>query len=140
MKLIKLLTLILFSLNVYSQDSIRVIYGKNTSKWFTVPEKGIQLNLKRRNYATLTRLAIEVKLQSNSEAYKRNIELTGDKNNFTYSVNESEKKGRYVFTLSPVKKMLLKQKKVTVALLQNPANRRSMMPSKRTLLAEITFN
>ena len=139
MKFIKLLTLIFFCTNVYSQDTIRVSYGKTTTRWFTVPEKGIQMNLKRSNYATISNITVEVKLQSNSEVYKKNIELNGDNANFTTSASEFKKSGRYYFNLVPVKKKLLKQKIIKVYLQQNPANSMMMMPSKSTLLAEISF-
>lgn len=127
-------------LPVSAQDAIKVSANKKTTGWWPVTGKPARLEVYKNDLKNISTVIIDYKQQFVTPAYKRSIEVIGKDDKPIISVKESSvRKGRYNFNLTPVRKIILKQSVIRVFLIEEPADERMSLPSKRKLLGELHF-
>lgn len=126
---------ILFCTNIFSQDKISVSVNNKLMGETIVTENPFALTVNRSKYKNISKLVLKYKVQ-NQSPYKRTIEVTDAAENSLYILDEG-KDGVYNINVPLVKKKLLTQKVIKVFLMENPANDRMSMPSRRKLLIEL---
>lgn len=127
-------------LSVSAQDAIKVSANKKTTGWSAVTDKPARLELYKNDLKNISTVIIDYKQQLVTPAYKRSIEVVGKDDNPILSVKESSvKKGRYNLNLTPIRKTILRQSIIRAFLIEEPADERMSLPSKRKLLGELHF-
>ncbi len=135
-KILLSLLSILFCTTIFSQDKISVIINNKMMGERVITEDPIVINASRKKYKNIYKLVLKYTLQNASSPFKRSIEITNGGEDPLYTLNES-KGGIYNINIASIKKKLMTQKVIKVFLMENPANDRMAMPSRRKLLIEL---
>ena len=124
--------------NVFAQDMVSLLINGKKIGERTVKDRPAIIHINKMKYKNISSITITVKQAQRYSVYKRTIEITNEKEDNLYLVNESlSKKEEYQVNVAAIRLTVLKQKVIKVFLAENPANVMMKLPSRRKLLAEL---
>ncbi|HEV8079423.1 MAG TPA: hypothetical protein VGP43_01830 [Chitinophagaceae bacterium] len=124
--------------NVFAQDIVGLLINGKKIGERTVKDRPAIIHINKMKYKNISSITITVKQAQRYSVYKRAIEITNEKEDNLYLVNESlSKKEEYQVNVAAIRLTILKQKVIKVFLAENPANVMMKLPSRRKLLAEL---
>ena len=130
--------LFIFCFHVSAQDVLHLTLNNRSIGQLTTTETPTILETQRSKYKNIKKLVLDFRQKMAVSAYKRTLDITDEKENSIYSINESTSKpGTYIISSQSILKKMGKENVLKVFLLQNPRDNRMMMPSRRNLLVEV---
>ncbi len=124
--------------NVFAQDIVGLLINGKKIGEKTVKDSPAIIHINKMKYKNISNITITVKQAQRYNVYKRTIEITNEKEDNLWLVNESlSKKEEYHVNVAAIRLTVLKQKVIKVFLAENPANAMMKLPSRRKLLAEL---
>lgn len=133
--------LIMISIPGFSQQPTLtvLINGKNAGKQ-TIGENAGFITVHRLKFQHVSSFAIVYKEVNASNVYKRSLEVTSLSDSILDHLEASKSKtGWFNLDIHFARKIVSKESKIKLYLIEDPANDRMALPSRRKLLAEIHF-
>ena len=138
-KLLSALILIFMFNAAFTQSTVSVfINGVKKAEYITKTDETTgSINLKKSDCKKTKQLTVQIKGEHiGSTIYKRTVEVTGNADQSLLKVPETAgMPGQFILT--KLKSMLVKGTPLKLYLLMNPADDRSMIPSKRIYMGTI---
>ena len=128
-----------FSVVVFAQPAVVsvLINGKKIGER-VIKENADIIQVQKLKFKNVTLLTVVYQQVNMSKVYKRSLEITNQDDSSLYHVQESKlKPGWFRINIPIARKIFLKEKKIKVYLLEDPANDLMALPSRRKLLVEL---
>jgi hypothetical protein len=130
-----------FSIGVFAQPAVIsvLINGKKIGER-AIKENSDIIPVHKVKFKNVSSITLIYKQMNVSNVYKRSIDITNQSDRPLYHVQESKlKPGWFNISIPMARRIILKEKKIKLYLLEDPANDMMTLPSRRKLLIELHF-